>query len=77
MPGRPPLTEATFARAHRLLVFSYPPDTTVTRDGFWSENVMRRLRDSKFRTYVHSPTVLRAAAESDGHTVAFQHHGWD
>ena len=63
--------------ARRLLVFSHPPDNPATRIGFWSENLMRKVRGNSFRTYVHRPDALRAAAEGEGLSVVLQHHTWD
>jgi magnesium-protoporphyrin O-methyltransferase len=76
-PDAQGLLGAAAHHARRLLVFSYPPVNPVTRIGFWSENLVRRVRGSSFRTYVHPPAALRAAAERDGLRVVHQHHAWD
>jgi 16S rRNA G966 N2-methylase RsmD len=71
------LLSAAAQHARRLLVFSHPPVNPATRVGFWSENLLRRVKGNSFRTYVHSPAALRATAEGDGLRMAYEHHTWD
>lgn len=71
------LLSAAAQRATRALVFSHPPDNPATRAVTWSENVARRLRGNTFRTYVHPPEAMTAAAEAAGLTATYQHHSWD
>jgi magnesium-protoporphyrin O-methyltransferase len=71
------LLSAAAQHARRLLVFSHPPDNPATRIGFWSENLLRRVRGNTFRTHVHPPADLRTAAAGEGLRITYQHHTWD
>ena len=63
------------AHATRLLVFSHPPRNLVSRAVFATENLVFRLRGSAFRTWVHEPRELVAAAERGGLTATYRHPG--
>lgn len=76
-PNSEDLLAAAARHANSLLVFSHPPDNPATRTAFWSENLLRKVRGNAFRTYIHRPEALRAAAEAEGLSVVHQHHSWD
>ncbi|HEY7042537.1 MAG TPA: class I SAM-dependent methyltransferase [Nocardioidaceae bacterium] len=57
------LLAAAADHATRLLVFSHPPRNLVSRLVFATENLLFRLRRTAFRTYLHDPVALTAAAE--------------
>lgn len=58
------LLGAAAAHATRLLVFSHPPRTPLTRALVSAENLGFRLRRRPFRTYVHDPDALTRAAQA-------------
>ena len=74
-PDYPRLLGAAADHATRVLVFSHPPRTVISRAMFGSENVLRRLRRNPFRTYVHDPTALVLAAERGDLTPTYRHRG--
>jgi magnesium-protoporphyrin O-methyltransferase len=69
------LLSAAAGHARRLLVFSHPPRTLVTRLGFGIDNLVRRLRRNDFRTFVHPPRAMVAAVESQGMSATYRHQG--
>ncbi|MFL6287233.1 MAG: methyltransferase domain-containing protein [Actinomycetes bacterium] len=60
------LLSAAGSHAERLLVFSYPPRNLISRFMMGSENLYRRVRRSKFRTFVHPPDDMVRVAEAQG-----------
>jgi magnesium-protoporphyrin O-methyltransferase len=61
--------------ANRLLVFSHPPRSLLSRAMFGTENALRRLRRNPFRTYVHDPDALVSAAERGTLRTRYRHRG--
>lgn len=74
-PDYDKLLGAAADHATRMLVFSYPPRTVINRVAFGSENVWRRLRRNAFRTFVHDPSALLAAARRYGLEPAYEQRG--
>jgi len=72
------LLGAAASKAGRLLVFSHPPRTLVSRVAFWCENSVRRLRGDTFRSFVHPPAEMRAVAMEGGlrTTYGWRGFGW-
>lgn len=62
--------------ADRLLVFSHPPRNLRSRALTAGENLLLRLRRSAFRTYVHDPSAMVAAAESGQLRARYRHRGF-
>jgi magnesium-protoporphyrin O-methyltransferase len=69
------LLTAAACHARRLLVFSHPPRTPITRLSFGFDNLMRRLRHNAFRAFVHPPEAMVTVVESQGMSVKYQHRG--
>jgi len=69
------LLSAAASHARKLLVFSHPPRTLVTRLSFGFDNLVRRLRHNDFRAFVHPPEAMMAAVESQGMAVRYRHRG--
>jgi hypothetical protein len=69
------LLSAAAAHARRLLVFSHPPRTPVTRLSFAFDNLMRRLRHNDFRAFVHPPEPMVAVVQSQGMSLRYRHRG--
>ena len=74
-PDATRLLDAAAARASRLLVFSHPPRHAVSRAMTATENLVFRLRRSEFRTWVHEPDALLAAAQGGRVGTAYRHRG--
>jgi len=60
------LTSTASRLARRTLVLSYPRDRFWVRLGIGAINLGQRLLGRSFRAFVHTPAVLRAAAEAEG-----------
>ena len=69
------LLEAASGHATRLLVYSHPPRTLVSRAMTATENLLFRIRRTPFRTYLHDPAAMTAAAESARLRTAYHHRG--
>jgi 2-polyprenyl-3-methyl-5-hydroxy-6-metoxy-1,4-benzoquinol methylase len=69
------LLSAAAGHARRLLVFSHPPRTPLTRLSFAFDNLIRRLRHNDFRGFVHPPEAMMAVVESQGMSVRYRHRG--
>jgi 16S rRNA G966 N2-methylase RsmD len=69
------LLSAAADHARRLLVFSHPPRTLVTRLSFGLDNLVRRLRHNDFRAFVHPPEAMLAVVQSQGMTLSHRHQG--
>lgn len=67
------------SHARRLLVFSYPPRTLLTRTALRLDTLAQRLRRNDFRAYVHPPGAMITVLQAQGLTPRFHHHGtfWD
>jgi hypothetical protein len=63
------LTAAAARLTRRTLVLSYPRDVWWTRLGIGVVNVAQRVARRSFRAFVHRPSALRAAAQSEGLTL--------
>jgi magnesium-protoporphyrin O-methyltransferase len=74
-PDYEALLGAAADHATRLLVFSYPPRNPVTRALLVGENLLFRLRRMTFRTYLHDPGALAAAARRGRLQEAYRHRG--
>jgi len=59
-------------RAGREVACSYPRDRAIVRAVVAAENVVRRLRGTAFRTFVHPPSAMRALVERRGFRLAGQ-----
>jgi glycosyltransferase A (GT-A) superfamily protein (DUF2064 family) len=60
------LTSTASRLARRTLVLSYPRDRALVRLGVAAINLAQRLLGRSFRAFVHSPALLRTAAEAEG-----------
>lgn len=69
------LLSAAAGRATRLMVFSHPPRTVVRRVMFASQNVFFRLRRTPFRTFLHDPVAMNAAAQQGSLRAVYRHRG--
>jgi len=69
------LLSAAASHAQRLLVFSHPPRTLVTRLSFGCDNLVRRLRSNDFRAFVHPPQAMVEVVESQGMAVRYRRRG--
>jgi magnesium-protoporphyrin O-methyltransferase len=74
-PDSETLLAVAAERATRLLVFSYPPRHLVNRGLLVAENLLFRLRRMAFRTYLHDPDALVAAAQRGPLREAYRHQG--
>lgn len=63
------LLSAAASHARRLLVFSHPPRSLLTRFNFGLENLVRRMRRNDFRAFVHPPEAMVAVVESQDMAV--------
>ena len=69
------LLSAAASHAQKLLVFSHPPRTFLTRSSFGFDNLVRRLRRNDFRAFVHPPKAMVAVVESQGMAVRYRRRG--
>jgi SAM-dependent methyltransferase len=53
-------------KARRLVAFSYPPDSALTRGLVGVVNLWQRLRGSDFRSYVHPERAMLKTVERRG-----------
>jgi hypothetical protein len=60
------LLRAAAARTRHGLAFTYPPNRWLVRAFVALQNLLRRLRGSPFRAFVHSPQRMSAALEHAG-----------
>ena len=72
-PDYEALLSAAGGHARRLLVFSFPTGSRLTRLAIGLENLQRRVRRNDFRAFVHPPERLIATAESQGLTLTYRH----
>jgi magnesium-protoporphyrin O-methyltransferase len=61
--------------ARRLLVFSHPPRSLVSRAFFAAQNAFFRLRGSEFRTFAHPPAAMLDVLTARGLQPEFSHRG--
>jgi 2-polyprenyl-3-methyl-5-hydroxy-6-metoxy-1,4-benzoquinol methylase len=76
-PDYEALLGAAGDHARRLLVFSYPPRTLLTRAVIGWDNRLRRLRGNDFRAFVHPPDAMVGVLEGQGLAVQSRWHGWE
>ena len=69
------LAEAAASRARRLLAFTFPRRSWWLRAGAGLVNLWLAARRMEFRSYVHSPEQLIAAAERQGLRLTSEHEG--
>ena len=69
------LLAAAGGHARRLLVFSHPPRNGLTRVLTGLENLLRRLRRNRFRTFVHPPKAMLEVVETQGLVLRYRHRG--
>jgi magnesium-protoporphyrin O-methyltransferase len=69
------LLSAAADHARHLLVFSHPPRNPVSRAWMAAQNLTFRLLGKSFRTYLHPPAAMVAAAERSGMHAEYRHHG--
>jgi magnesium-protoporphyrin O-methyltransferase len=74
-PDGEALVAAAAGRARRLLAFSFPRRTWWTRLGASGVNVFLAARRMEYRSFIHRPGRLFAAAESAGVAAAWEHDG--
>lgn len=67
------LVDAAAARAGRLLAFTFPRRTWWTRLGAVLVNAALRARKMEYRSFVHRPERMVAAAERNGLRLAYDH----
>jgi 2-polyprenyl-3-methyl-5-hydroxy-6-metoxy-1,4-benzoquinol methylase len=72
------LLGAAASKAGRLLVFSHPPNSLVTRAVFWVDNGVRRLKGDSFRAFVHPPPAMLNVVLGSGlrDTYGWRGFGW-
>jgi magnesium-protoporphyrin O-methyltransferase len=76
-PDHARLLSAAARHAKRLLVFSYPSDSPVTRLSVWSGNLIQQMRGNTFRGYLHPPAAMVSVLEAEGLRLTYHHHAWD
>jgi magnesium-protoporphyrin O-methyltransferase len=74
-PDYAALLGAAGSHARRLLVFTFPPRNWAVRTVFATDNLIRRLRGSSFRAFVHPPEAMVAQVRAEGLTSRYRHGG--
>jgi 2-polyprenyl-3-methyl-5-hydroxy-6-metoxy-1,4-benzoquinol methylase len=74
-PDYDALVGAAAERARRYLVLSFPRPRFVVRAGLGAMNLVARLLRWEYRTWVHPPGAIVAAAERRGLTLAAESSG--
>jgi len=74
-PDYDALVGAAAERAKRYLVMSFPRPRRLIRVWMGAVNLVARLLRWEYRTWVHPPQALLAAAERHGLTLAAESHG--
>jgi 2-polyprenyl-3-methyl-5-hydroxy-6-metoxy-1,4-benzoquinol methylase len=74
-PDGEALVAAAAGRARRLLAFSFPRRTWWTRVGASAVNVFLAARRMEYRSFIHRPDRLVAAAERAGVLATWEHDG--
>ena len=74
-PDGEALVTAAAGRTRRLLAFSFPRRTWWTRLGASAVNVVLAARRMEYRSFIHRPDRLFAAAEGAGPVAAWEHDG--
>jgi hypothetical protein len=68
------LLSASGEHARRLIVFSYPPRSSVSRLFIGAQNLIFRLLRKEFRAFAHPPSEMLAILEERGFRQTFAHH---
>jgi 2-polyprenyl-3-methyl-5-hydroxy-6-metoxy-1,4-benzoquinol methylase len=68
------LLSSTGEHARRLIVFSYPPRSSVSRLFIGAQNLIFRLLRKEFRAFAHPPSEMLAILEEKGFRQTFAHH---
>jgi magnesium-protoporphyrin O-methyltransferase len=74
-PDGEALVEAAAARAGQLLAFSFPPRAWWIRAGSAAVNAFVGLRGMDYRSFIHRPERLVAAASREGVRLTYEHDG--
>jgi magnesium-protoporphyrin O-methyltransferase len=74
-PDMPALVGTAAGKARRALALSYPRDSWWTRLAARIVNAWMRLRRKAFRTFIHPPEGIRAAAQAQGLTPTVEQGG--
>ena len=74
-PDGEALVAAAAGRARRLLAFSFPRRTWWLRVGAAAVNAYLAARSMEYRSFIHRPDRLFAAAETAGLTAVWDHDG--
>ena len=69
------LVAAAAAHAQNVLVLSFPRRNRLSRLWVWTLNTLIRLRGGDFRSFVHPPETIRAAAVAAGLRGVHEHRG--
>jgi 2-polyprenyl-3-methyl-5-hydroxy-6-metoxy-1,4-benzoquinol methylase len=69
------LLAAAADHARRLLVFSHPPRTTISRALVTTQNALFRLTGRSFRTFAHPPQAMLEVLSRRGLRTAYRHAG--
>ena len=69
------LLGASAARARRLLVFSHPRRSILSRAFVAVQNAAMRLRGKEFRAFVHPPAAMLDVCRAQGLSPTYAHPG--
>jgi protein-L-isoaspartate O-methyltransferase len=69
------LLDAVATHARRLVVFSHPPRSVVSRLVIGAENLVLKLMRKEFRVFAHPPAAMRAVLEERGFRATYAAHG--
>lgn len=75
-PDGEALVQAAAGRARRMLAFSFPRRTWWSRTGAHLVNAWLRVRKLEYRSFVHPPARLLAAAEEKGLRLEYDRQGF-
>jgi len=77
-PAYQPLLEAAARRSTVAVALSYPRARWFVKAGVAIENLMRRVRNRDFRTFVHSPELMAGVLQQAGFRLAHRETtpGW-
>jgi 2-polyprenyl-3-methyl-5-hydroxy-6-metoxy-1,4-benzoquinol methylase len=71
-PDYAALLTAAGGHAARLLAFSHPPDSVLSRVVVGAENLTRRVRRQSFRAFVHPPDAMVSVLSGTGLTARYR-----
>ena len=69
------LVSSAASHTQRVLVLSFPRRNALSRLWVWSLNLFLRLRGRGFKSFVHPPETIRAAAVAAGLRRVHEHRG--